>query len=120
MFVEQSVPELEKRGAESLRRVAIVVQVDFHLGEARLRQKRQRVEVFPTVLLGRKEERMAWWPAVCVPERFDELWQLLHPCPDPRALDLETRRAVCGLEMVGDTEQNMSRAFDPYAPLPTS
>ena len=104
MFAEQSVPELEKRGAETVGGVVIVVQMDFNLAEPCLTQGRQPVEVLPPVLLGRIEECVPRRPAVCVPKRFDERWQPLYPCSDSRALDLEPRRAVCGFEVVGDTE----------------
>jgi len=96
----------------------IVVQVDLNFGEARLTQKAQRVEVFPPVLLGREEERMAGWPAVGVPKWRCEPRQLSHPYPDASALDVETRRAVCGFEMVGDTEQDVGRRVDRWVLSP--
>lgn len=86
------------------------MKVDLDVPKPSATESGERIEqVGPVVFLG-KEERMLRRPPVRVGKAFGKSWVAVHPRGDARTFDVDVCRAVGGFVVIGDAEEDVSRA----------
>ncbi len=104
----QQFLEFGKLGAEAVRRVVRVMEMDFYLPEALPAQVCQRLEVGRFVFLGRKKEGMPGGAAIAVLKMRELPGIFADPVFDPCVPLLDARPLRLGFVMVGEAQQDVN------------
>jgi hypothetical protein len=97
----------QKRFAEVVRCVVIVMQVDFNLAISLPAQIGEPFDVLWLVLVDRKEERVPRRSAVTVTQAIEQLGITQRPVLHALLGDVWLRLMPLRLEMISDAEQQM-------------
>src|SRR5688572_24497119 len=86
------------------------MKVHLDAPKASVTETSERVEELgPVIFLG-KEEGMLRRPSVCVGKPFGKSWIVIDPRCDARTFDTAVRYAVRRFEVIGDAEEDVTRA----------
>jgi hypothetical protein len=103
----EGVREALKHGPKMIAGVAVMVQMDFHLPESLLAERRERVEQIGPVVLDGVEERVLRMPPIGIDEVRSYPWKSIDPGFDPTASHIVRHLPVQRLEMISNGEQDI-------------
>jgi len=107
MAAGERLLERQQLAAQVVGRVAVVMQMNFHLAETGPAQLREPIEIIRLIFLDRKEERIARRPAVAVAEATELQGEFSDPSFDARQAPGRVRAFHLRLVMIREQEQDV-------------
>jgi hypothetical protein len=110
MLMVESALEILDLLSKALRRILVVVEMNFHRSKSVTSELRQRLHAFGRIFLLRIEKVMLWRSSAIVAERVDYAW-VARPPVDPLESPLVIGVSPVGLEMIDQAKENMAGTF---------